>query len=225
MYLFSIEHYCHDWSISQFPQQFAQNPWHISHLLLSWLETFVLERCCVKLVILQQILHSAQPPFICLFCFHFTVMGWRVDVKRNTSEQKFYYYNWKNHIAPSLLSLFFELISAHSKGLSEKLPKNLKKSSKTITLYFNFGKWPLTRQFSKSIQETNLRNGSSNQSFQQFVDLHYWKSQSKSFCDKILLHTSIISKDYGISSMRCTIMTPTLCCGKAQFTSEIACTD
>ena len=95
MYLFSIEHYCHDWSISQFPQQFAQNPWHISHLLLSWLETFVLERCCVKLVILQQILHSAQPPFICLFCFHFTVMGWRVDVKRNTSEQKFYYYNWK----------------------------------------------------------------------------------------------------------------------------------
>ena len=71
-YVFSIEHYCHDWSISQFPQQFAQNPWHISHLLLSWLETFVLERCCVKLVILQQILHSAQPPFV---CFHFTVMG------------------------------------------------------------------------------------------------------------------------------------------------------
>ena len=165
MYLFSIEHYCHDWSISQFPQQFAQNPWHISHLLLSWLETFVQERCCVKLVILQQILHSAQPPFICLFCFHFTVMGWRVDVKRNTSEQKFYYYNWKNHIAPSLLSLFFELISAHYKGSGDHAI------------------------FKVSIEETNLRNGSSNQSVLQFVNLHYWKSQSKCFWDKTLLHT------------------------------------
>ena len=221
------------WSISQFPQQFAQNPWHISHLLLSWLETFVLERCCVKLVILQQILHSAQPPFICLFCFHFTVMGWRVDVKRNTSEQKFYYYNWKNHIAPSLLSLFFELISAHYKGLSEKLPKNLNKINYWAQL-LGGGTWPpwpplstslVTMQFSTSNQETNLRNGSSNQSVLRFVNLHYWKSQSKCFCDKTLLHTSIISKDYGISSMRCTIMTPTLCCGKAQFTSEIACTD